>query len=618
MLTIPRIIHTHRAFHNAGNAALTFWSPNINIFRDPRWGRGQETPGEDPYLNAEFGRRFVDGLQGNEEKVGYIKVSACCKHFAAHSLEEGRNSFDAVVTEQDMADTYLPAFKACVENNVTSIMTAYSGINGIPATAHKHYITDVIRGQWGFDGYIVSDCGAVDDVFYEHKYTDTESETCRAVLDAGMDIECGHFFTRSGFLQGAISEGLVTETMLDTALSRGFRVLMRLGYFEKDDKRPYKEFQPEDANSDRNRQLSLEAARQSIVLLKNSPNEVTGVSPLPLNQQDFADNGASMALIGPHLNASTVFLGNYHGIPSSIKVPLDEIKNYLPNLKWEVGCDVDSFDNAHLSEAEELARTSSQVILFVGISTETEGEFGDRLNISLTGLQPELVRRVLAVAQKPVIMIVVSGGVIDLSEYKNDARVGAIIWAGYIGQAGGEAIADVIFGNYNPSGRITQTFYDNAYLAQVVKQDMNMRPVNGSPGRTYRFYTGEPVYPFGHGLSYSTFQYTFLSNEDIQISQFASFCTEIGLFVRNVGQRAGDHSVLWFVAPPNAGQQGQPIKNLREFEKLQNILPSQSKEINICLTLNMFQLANEKGEFDVVLGEWTLMVGDLTKRIIVN
>lgn len=609
--------YPYRAFHNAGNADLTFWSPNINIYRDPRWGRGQETPGEDPYLNAEYARRFIDGLQGDEQKVGFIKISACCKHFAAHSLEENRDSFDAIVTEQDMADTYLPAFKACVENNVTSIMTAYSGINGVPATANKYYITDVVRGQWGFDGYIVSDCGAVDDVFYEHKYSPTESETCRAVLDAGMDVECGSFFTRAGFLQGAIDEGLVTETMLDTALSRGFRVLMRLGYFEKDENRPYKEFQPEDANSEPHRQFSLEAARRSIVLLKNAPNEMTGVPPLPLNQQDFAANGAALALIGPHLNASTVFLGNYHGIPSSINVPLDEIQKYLPNLKWEVGCDVETFEMNRVNEAVELARTSSQVILFVGISTEIEGEFGDRRNISLTGMQPELVRRVLDVAQQPIIMILVSGGVIDLSEYKNDPRVGAIVWAGYIGQSGGEAIADVLFGNYNPSGRLTQTFYDSAYLPRVVKQDMNVRPVNGSPGRTYRFYTGEPVYPFGHGLSYSTFQYSFSSQNDIQISQFANGCTDLVMSVQNVGQRAGDHSVLWFVAPPNAGQGGRPIKNLREFEKLHDILPSQSREVRLCLSPDMFQLANEEGQFEVVLGEWTLMVGDLTRRVFV-
>lgn len=428
--------YSYRAFHNAGNSGLTFWSPNINIFRDPRWGRGQETPGEDPYLNSEYARQFVGGFQGDEKQIGFIKASACCKHFAAHSIEEGRNSFDAVVTEQDMADTYLPAFKACIEKNVTSIMTAYSGINGVPATANKHYITDVIRGQWGFDGYIVSDCGAVDDVFYQHKYTDTESETCSAVLNAGVDVECGSFFTRSGFLLGAISEGLVTEKMLDTALSRGFRVLMRLGYFEKDDNRPYKEFQPEYANSEPNRQLSLEAAKRSIVLLKNSPNQLTGVLPLPLNQQDFAMNGVSMALIGPHLNASTVFLGNYHGIPSSIRRPVDEMQSYLPNLKWEFGCEVNSSDNARLNEAAELARTASKVVLFVGIDGDLEEEFRDRSNITLPGIQIELINRVLAVAQEPVIMIVISGGVIDLLDYKDDSRVGAIVWAGYIGQSG--------------------------------------------------------------------------------------------------------------------------------------------------------------------------------------
>lgn len=591
----------------------------MNIYRDPRWGRGHETPGEDPYLNAEYARMFVQGFQGDEERVGYVKASACCKHFAAHSIEEDRDSFDAVVTEQDLADTYLPAFKACVESNVTSIMTAYSGINGIPVTAHKHYLTEVIRRQWGFDGYIVSDCGAVDDVFYEHKYTDTQSETCYAVLDAGLDIECGSFFTRSGFLMNAISEGLVTEEMLDTALKRGFRVMMRLGYFEKDDNRPYKEIHPEEANSEENRRLALEAAERSIVLLKNVPNEVSGIRPLPLNQQDYATNSQSLALIGPHVNASTEFLGNYHGIPDEIKIPLIEIQNFVPNVKWEVGCEIASYDNAHLIEAESLARTSSQVILFVGISTEFEGEgeSGDRHNITLPGLQPELIRRVLAAAQRPVVMIVISGGAVDLSEYKNDPRVGAIIWAGYIGQSGGEAIVNVLFGNYNPSGRLTQTFYDNSYLERVRKQDMNMRPVNGSPGRTYRFFNGNAVYTFGYGLSYSDFQYAFVSDMDIQISQFANDCTTVRLIVRNAGEKAGDNSVLWFFAPPNAGQNGRPIRSLREFEKLENIPPSQSREIDICLRPDMFQLADEHGEFGVVLGEWTLIVGDQSKRVLV-
>lgn len=553
---------------------------------------------------------FIRGLQGEEDKVGFLKVSACCKHFAAHSLETDRNSYNAVVNQQDLADTYLPAFKTCVENNVTSIMTAYSAINGIPATAHKYYITDVIRAQWGFDGYIVSDCGAVDDVFTNHKYKDTTSGTCEAVLDAGVDIECGSFYTQSGYLQSAVQEGLVTKTMLDTALSRGFRVLMRLGYFETEENRPYKEFQPEDVNSEPHRQLSLEAARRSIVLLKNDLNA------LPLNQQNLGSSGSSLALIGPHLNASIVFMGNYHGIPSSIATPLEEIRNYVPNVNWEFGCEVDSTENNRLSEATELARTTAQVVVFVGLNSEIEAEFGDRDDISLAGLQTNLINSVLAVAQNPVILVVVTGGVVDLSLYKNDPRVGAIVWAGYIGQFGGEAIADVLFGQYNPSGRLTQTFYDSSFINQVIIQDMNMRPVNGSPGRTYRFYTGVPVYPFGYGLSYSTFQYEFSAGNTIsQISPSQSACVEVNLVVRNSGPRTGDHSVLWFVSPPNAGVSGRPIKNLIYFEKLHDISVSESRETQICLTWDMFQLANEEGEITYVTGLWTLMVGGLSKNV---
>lgn len=561
---------------------------------------------------------FINGLQGDEQKVGFLKVSACCKHFAAHSIEENRYSFDAIVDERDMADTYLPAFKACVENNVSSIMTAYSGINGIPATAHKYYLTDVIRNQWGFDGYVVSDCGAVVNVFEDHKYTNTESETCLAVLDSGVDIECGFvdrfFFGR--FLQTAYDEGIVSEALMDAALKNGFRVLMRLGYFEKEENRPYKEFLPQDVDNESHKELSLEGARRSIVLLKNNVNN----SPLlPLIPQNFGDSLASLALIGPHVNASEVFLGNYHGIPSSIKVPLDEIRNYVPDLKWELGCEVELSEVNRLNEAVELARTSSQVILFVGINTEIEGEFGDRHDILLTGLQPELISRVLNVAQRPVILVLVCGGAIDLSLYKNDPRVGAIVWAGYIGQSGGEPIADVLFGNYNPSGRLTQTFYDSSFLEQVDIRDMNMRPVDGTVGRTYRFYTGEPVYPFGYGLSYTTFQYTFTTaGNEIVFSQFSSNCVDVQLNVRNVGSRAGDHSILWFVAPPNAGVSGRPLKTLVEFEKIHNIQPSETKVAHICLSNRMFQLANLDGEFEIITGTWTLMVEDERRSIIVS
>jgi len=297
---------------------------------------------------------------------------------------------------------------------------------------------------------------------------------------------------------------------------------------------------------------------------------------------------------------------------------LDEIRNYVPDVKWEFGCEVESFEVNRINEAEELARTSSEVILFVGINTEIEGEFGDRHDILLTGFQPELISRVLNAAQRPVILVLVCGGAIDLSLYKNDPRVGAIVWAGYIGQSGGEAIADVLFGNYNPSGRLTQTFYDSSFLEQNDIRDMNMRPGGGSVGRTYRFYTGEPVYPFGYGLSYTTFQYTFSTEGAIAFSQFSTNCVEVQLNVRNAGSRSGDHSILWFVAPPSAGVLGRPLKTLVEFEKLHNILPSETKGVNICLSNRMFQLANTDGEFEIITGTWTLLVEDQSRSIIVS
>ncbi|XP_035701811.1 beta-xylosidase/alpha-L-arabinofuranosidase 1-like [Folsomia candida] len=618
-----------RAFFNVGNGGLTYWSPNINIYRDPRWGRGHETPGEDPRLSTEFARYFIRGLQGDESANGFLKTSACCKHFAAHSLENDRFTFDAVVNEQDMADTYLPVFRSCVqESDVSCIMCAYSAINGIPACADKGLLTDKIRGEWGFEGYIVSDCGAVDFVQRTHNYTQFPNETCHAVLDAGVDIECyaynGPFFTR--YLGDAVAEGAVTPAMLDTALANGFRVLMRLGYFEKNATRPFTDLLPPIVDSQPHRDAALAAARQSIVLLKNSPAlGKAGKAPLPVTLG--AQKQGTMALIGPHLNASRAFLANYHGIPSSISTPLSAIRASFPNAQYEFGCDLISTTNPHLDEAAALAAISSPIVLFVGINAaqfEEEGveyEEHDRLNLTLTGLQPELIRTVLAAAREPVILFVVSGGVVDLSEWKDDPRVGAIIWAGYLGQAGGEAIADVLFGRYNPSGRLAQTFYSNEVITQFEKYDMNMRPTEGtSTGRTYRFYEGTPVYPFGFGLSYTTFGYSILNLPPIleipTIGGVDQDCAVmVTLAVRNVGVTAGDHSVLWFLAPPNAGQGGRPIRDLLDFEKLENISANEVREANLCLNRDHFVLANEAGEWEVVPGDWTLQVGQLERVI---
>ncbi|XP_021953023.1 beta-xylosidase/alpha-L-arabinofuranosidase 1 [Folsomia candida] len=614
-----------RAFFNVGNGGLTYWSPNINIFRDPRWGRGHETPGEDPRLSIEFAKGWIRGLQGDQAN-GFLKNSACCKHFSAHSLENDRFTFDAMVNQQDMADTYLPVFKSCVqESSVSCVMCAYNAVNGFPACADKGMLTGTLRDLWGFDGYVVSDCGAVDYVYSRHNYTEFPAQSVAAVLDAGVDVECfvggGSYYTR--YLQDALNEDLINQGNLDIALEHGFRVLMRLGYFEPNATRPFTDILPEIVDSAPHRTLSLTAARQSIVLLKNSPTGKASLPLLPLDPATLSHKQATMALVGPHLNASMAFLANYYGVPSSISTPLEQIRLRVPSVQHEFGCDLTSFANPRLEEAAALARVSLPVIIFVGISASHGGveyEEHDRPNLTLPGLQSDLIRVVLDASTEPVVLVVVSGGVVDLSEWKDNPKVGAIIWAGYLGQSGGEAIAEVIFGEYNPSGRLGQTFYSNEVINQFEKYDMNMRPHSGSLGRTYRFYTGQPVYPFGFGLSYTSFEYTILNPPALKISQISlnqDCALVINLSVRNIGAREAEHSVLWFVSPPNAGQMGRPIKNLLDFERLDSILPNMVKEVSLCLNRNHFLLANEAGEFEVVSGEWKLQVGNLERAIVV-
>ena len=316
-----------RAFYNSRNSGLTYWSPNVNIYRDPRWGRGHETPGEDPTLTKAYALEFVKGLQG-DGALGFLKASACCKHFAAHSVEEGRLSFNSVVTEQDMTDTYLPAFKTCVqEAGASCVMCAYSAINGIPSCGHKGHLTGTLREQWGFDGYVVTDCGAVQELHNLHHYANNATDACRIVLDAGVDIEChgNAYFTR--FLADALAEGLVTEQMLNVALFRAYKVMMRLGYFEKEATRPYKELTPAIVDNDPHKALALEAARESIVLLKNAPNVRTGQNFLPLDPTPFSGAAgakrASMAAIGPFVfpRHGYTYLANYHGLPSFRSMP---------------------------------------------------------------------------------------------------------------------------------------------------------------------------------------------------------------------------------------------------------------------------------------------------------
>lgn len=618
-----------RAFYNSRTAGLTFWTPNINIYRDPRWGRGQETPGEDPFLNGEYAVNFVRALQGEAPEGStepndspFLKVSGCCKHFSSYSQEVPRHRNDAIVSKQDQIDTYFPAFEDCVSRgHVSSVMCSYNAVNGVPSCADKALLTDLVRGQWKFDGYITSDCEAVYDVLYEHHYTQTPERTCATTLSAGMDLNCGEFLT--AHLPKAIEKGIVTKGMLYTALGNMFRVQMRLGMFEKG-KQPFADLSVKDIDTPEHRALALEAARQSIVLLKNQD------AILPLDPAAFAKKGGeSLALIGPHLNASETFLGNYNGTPSFIDTPLESISKTAASVSYAFGCGVEGKKFPDFDKVEGIAAKASQVILFVGLDQSQEREEIDRSHVELPGHQHALIKRVLKAAFKPVILVLISGGSVNLAQYKNDPKVGAIFFAGYLGQSGGQAISDVLFGAYNPSGRLTQTFYDGEFTKQVSIYDYSMRPVEatGNPGRTYRFFTGKPVYAFGEGLTYTKFDLAWTTEPAASLSVEAATTPSPGtdscawslkLSVTNSGNKAGENIVLGFVEPPQAGANGRPLKKLVAFQRTPLLAPAESHELSFCLDAKTFLLANEEGEWVTEAGKWILHFNDLHHEVTIS
>lgn len=623
-----------RAFYNSDTAGLTFWTPNVNIYRDPRWGRGQETPGEDPFLNGEYAVAFVRGLQGEAmEGQGdsdaappkFLKASGCCKHFSSYSQEVPRHRNNAMVTRQDQVDTYFPAFEDCVKRgHVSSIMCSYNAVNGIPACADKALLTDLVRKQWKFDGYITSDCAAVADVIYEHHYTQSADVTVATTLNAGMDLNCGEFLRQH--LDSALESGVVTKDMVYTALGNMFRVKMRLGMFEKGGQ-PFSDITPDSIETPAHTSLALEAAQQGIVLLKNEGKT------LPLAASDYSSSKQkSIALVGPHFNASYTLLGNYNGTPSHIVTPLEGISKYADNIKYAEGCRVYGDVIPEFDEAIKAAESAEQVVAFVGLDQTQEREEIDRHHILLPGFQKVFLDRILAVAKKPIVIVVITGGMVDLSLYKDHPKVGAIVLGGYLGMAGGQAIADVLFGKYNPSGRLTQTWYAADYTQVMSIYDMNMRPTptTGNPGRTYRFFTGAPVYSFGHGLSYSEFPVSWLSNalpvevdavslarnlEQERDLDSATCVAQFGVSVQNYGDLEGRHTVLVFAKPPQAGFGGRPLKSLVAFEVTPVLAPRQQTEVQFCLRAKSFALADEQGNLEIVPGKWIIEVDNRSREI---
>ena len=584
---------------------LTFWTPNINIFRDPRWGRGQETYGEDPHLTARIGLAFVRGLQGDDPEN--LKLAACAKHYAVHSgPEKLRHTFNAVVSPKDLFETYLPAFKALVEAGVESVMGAYNRTLGEVCCASDFLLKDILRGRWGFKGHVVSDCWAIRDFHQNHKITKTPEESAALALNAGCDLNCGCTYPA---LTVSFKKGLVGEEAIDTALARLLRTRFKLGMFDPPQQSKWSKLGREIINCDKHRALALEAAHKSIVLLKNDQNL------LPLDYRE-----RKITMLGPGAANAHVLFGNYYGLSSRFVTILEgfaeKVKNkFAINFDYRQGClmyDCNSglastYNQADAANMMAMAFGSSKsddvIIAVMGLDGALEGEEGDAIASDSNGdrdtieLPPWQLRFLQAIrgTGRKIILILTGGSPIAFPEDIADA----VLFAWYPGESGGSAIADIIFGEAVPSGKLPITF--PASTAQLPPYDDY-----AMKGRTYRYMTEKPLYPFGFGLSYTTFRFDeiVLSAPSIAPNEMVTAVVT----VTNTGKRAAEEVVQIYVAKDKRGTD-DPLFSLRAFRRVY-IPAGKSAEVDFELPSSAFETINEKGESALVPGSYTVIAAD--------
>ena len=628
--------------------SLSFWTPNINIFRDPRWGRGQETYGEDPYLTSAMGVATVKGLQGDHPD--YYKTHACAKHFAVHSGPEwNRHSFDVVVSSKDLWETYLPAFEALVkEGDVREFMGAYNSYDGDPCCGSSFLLKDILRGRWNYDGLVVSDCWAINDFFvvgHHETHPDAASASAAAVL-TGTDIECGSAYVN---LMSAVEEGMITEKDIDVSIRRILNGLFELGFFDPASIVPWSGIPYSNVDSQEHKDHALKVARQSVVLLKNEGG-LLPVEPSKVRK---------IAVVGPNADDDKMMLGNYNGTPSHTVTILEGIKAAYPDAEvtYERGCDLvegyvyvdprlrrgfraENYEGLSAEQMAEIQRMEKErqallaaapkpipsenyapealaefasktaegadVIFFVGgLSPFIEGEEmkvsldgfkgGDREKIELPEVQGKMLKALKATG-KPVVFVLCSGSAIALEQ--NETDYDALICAWYGGQAGGTAVGDVVSGKVSPSGRLPITFYKStAQLPDFL--DYNMK------GRTYRYMTEEPLYPFGYGLSYADFSYekAKLSSKSVKAGESVTLTVNL----KNSSDVASDEIVQVYVK--RLGDEDAPLKALKGFQRV-NVGPNQTKTVSIELPASSFEyydsvsddLAVKPGKYQILYG----------------
>jgi beta-glucosidase len=578
--------------------ALTYWSPNINIFRDPRWGRGQETYGEDPFLTASLGKAFVIGLQGNDPK--YLKAAACAKHYAVHSgPESSRHKFNVDVTNYDLWDTYLPAFKQLVVNaKVAGVMCAYNAFRGQPCCGSDILLTNILRNEWKFTGYLTSDCGAIDDFSAPNAHRtspDAESAAADAVLHS-TDVECIVGPTSYKSLVQAVKNGKLTEKQIDVSVKRLFTIRFRLGLFDPIDQVKFRQIPITELESPKHHAHALKMAHESIVLLKNEN------SLLPLKK-----SLKRIAVVGPNANNEKSILGNYNGVPTKLVTALQGIKEKLGAATEVIYTPATGFTkaNPNLKATVDSVKDADVIVYVGGISPQLEGEEmrveqpgfdgGDRTSILLPEAQTQLLKALKATG-KPVVFVMMTGSAIATPW--ESANIPAIVNAWYGGQDAGTAIADVLFGDYNPAGRLPVTFYKGNEDLTTAFDDYSMK------NRTYRYFTGTPLYSFGYGLSYTSFKYDLLTTP--ASLQFGKK-NMVSIRVTNTGKMDGDEVTQLYLAHLNAGMKA-PIRALKGFER--NFLKAgQSKTVQFELKPEDLMLINEAGNSTAVKGKLMLSIG---------
>ena len=574
---------------------LTYWTPNVNLFRDPRWGRGHETYGEDPYLTGTLGVEFIRGLQGDDPH--YLKSAACAKHFAVHSgPEQLRHEFNVDISDKELFETYLPAFEMCVkEGKVESVMGAYNAVNGQPCNCSTQLLSDILRKRWGFEGHVVSDCGAINDFHANHHFTANIQESAAAGVKGGCDLNCGGVYKH---LLQSLKEGLIEECDLDVALRRVLRARFKLGMFDDPADVPYSELPFEIVASREHRGFNREIARRTMTLLKND-----GILPLK--------RGVKIALVGPNADHKPVLLGNYNGTPSHSYTPLEGLRYYLGEdypIGYAAGCRHIDFENpweegGRLNGAISVAERSDVIILCVGLDAGLEGEQGDAHNAYGSGDKPYLelppsqkrLVEAMAATGKPLITVLLAGSAMAIGDA--DAVSNAVIDAYYPGEQGGIALAQILFGEESPAGRLPITFYKTTEELPPF-EDYSMK------GRTYRFMEQDALYPFGYGLSYTSFDY---ATDTTAVTATVGDTVTIPVTVSNVGHYDSWEVVQSYVAATYPGL-ALPKYELKFYDSVY-IPQGEAATVTVELPAKAFSVIHEDGSRQVHAGTYTVYIG---------